>query len=114
VQPGLLSNSKESEGIVSAPLVPLKNSSFFYASRLPRAAPGVSVFYKDKNANIFHTYSSYARGTESGCGTYNWLDLVPKGPDESELAFTMTVAWPMPRGRIGPRKPRQDPKRLAA
>ncbi len=27
-------------------------------------APGVSVFYKDKSGDIFHTYSSYARGTE--------------------------------------------------
>ena len=54
-------------------------------------APGVSVFYKDKNGDIFHTYSAYARGTESTIGTYNYLDLVPKGRDEDALAFTM--AW---------------------
>jgi predicted dithiol-disulfide oxidoreductase (DUF899 family) len=54
-------------------------------------APGLSIFYKDKNGNIFHTYSAYARGTESMIGTYNYLDLVPKGRDEDELAFTM--AW---------------------
>ena len=53
-------------------------------------APGISIFYKDKNGNVFHTYSSYARGTETGCGTYNWLDLVPKGRDEDDLAFTMS------------------------
>jgi len=40
-------------------------------------APGISVFYKDKNGGIFYTYSSYARGTESVVGTYNYLDLVP-------------------------------------
>jgi predicted dithiol-disulfide oxidoreductase (DUF899 family) len=53
--------------------------------------PGVSVFYKDKNRNIFHTYSAYARGTESTMGTYNYLDYVPKGRDEDGLPFTM--AW---------------------
>jgi predicted dithiol-disulfide oxidoreductase (DUF899 family) len=54
-------------------------------------APGVSVFYKNKNGDIFHTYSAYARGTESTIGTYNYLDLVPKGRDEDGLGFTM--AW---------------------
>ncbi len=54
-------------------------------------APGISVFYKDKNGDVFHTYSSYARGTETSVGTYNYLDLVPKGRDEDALAFTM--AW---------------------
>ena len=24
--------------------------------------PGISIFYKDENGHIFHTYSSYARG----------------------------------------------------
>jgi len=54
-------------------------------------APGVSVFYKDKTGNIFHTYSSFGRGTEAVNGTYRYLDLVPKGRDEDGLAFTM--AW---------------------
>jgi predicted dithiol-disulfide oxidoreductase (DUF899 family) len=54
-------------------------------------APGISVFYKDENGNIFHTYSAYARGTESTVGTYNYLDYVPKGRDEDSLPFTM--AW---------------------
>jgi predicted dithiol-disulfide oxidoreductase (DUF899 family) len=53
-------------------------------------APGISVFYKDPNGDIFHTYSSYARGTETVLGTYNYLDLVPKGRDEDGLAFTMS------------------------
>lgn len=53
-------------------------------------APGISVFYKDKNGAIFHTYSSYARGTETGVGTYSYLDLVPKGRDEDHLPFTMS------------------------
>ncbi len=53
-------------------------------------APGISVFYKDKNGVVFHTYSSYARGTEVGVGTYSYLDLVPKGRDENGLPFTMS------------------------
>lgn len=54
-------------------------------------APGLSVFYKDKDGSIFHTYSTYARGGEAGIGTYHYLDLVPKGRDEDDLPFTM--AW---------------------
>jgi predicted dithiol-disulfide oxidoreductase (DUF899 family) len=53
-------------------------------------APGVSVFYKDANGDIFHTYSTYARGTETTVGTYNYLDLVPKGRDEDALPFAMS------------------------
>jgi predicted dithiol-disulfide oxidoreductase (DUF899 family) len=53
-------------------------------------APGISVFYKDENGDIFHTYSAYARGTETTINTYNYLDLVPKGRDEDALAFTMS------------------------
>ena len=53
-------------------------------------APGFSVFYKDKHGNIFHTYSAYARGSESTINTYNYLDLVPKGRDEDSLPFTMS------------------------
>jgi predicted dithiol-disulfide oxidoreductase (DUF899 family) len=49
------------------------------------------VFYKDRGGQIFHTYSSYARGTETLVGTYHCLDLVPKGRDEDGLPFTM--AW---------------------
>jgi predicted dithiol-disulfide oxidoreductase (DUF899 family) len=45
--------------------------------------PGLSVFYKDENGNVFHTYSTYARGLDILVGTYNFLDLVPKGRDEN-------------------------------
>ena len=54
-------------------------------------APGTSVFYKNEAGNVFHTYSVYARGLDLLMGTYNYLDLVPKGRDEDALAFTM--AW---------------------
>jgi len=54
-------------------------------------APGASVFYKKSTGDIFHTYSTYARGLDILLGTYNYLDLTPKGRDEDGLAFTM--AW---------------------
>ena len=53
--------------------------------------PGASAFYKDGAGNIFHTYSTYARGLDILIGAYNWLDLAPKGRDEDGLAYTM--AW---------------------
>lgn len=52
-------------------------------------APGLSVFRKDENGAIFHTYSAYARGLDMLIGAYNFLDLVPKGRDEADLSFTM-------------------------
>jgi predicted dithiol-disulfide oxidoreductase (DUF899 family) len=43
---------------------------------------GVSAFYKEKSGDIFHTYSSYARGIDLLNTTYNFLDLTAKGRDE--------------------------------
>ncbi|KAE9379201.1 DUF899-domain-containing protein [Stipitochalara longipes BDJ] len=40
--------------------------------------PGLSVFYKEGN-DIFHTYSTYARGLDSLLVTYHLLDLTPLG-----------------------------------
>jgi predicted dithiol-disulfide oxidoreductase (DUF899 family) len=45
--------------------------------------PGLSVFYKDADGAIAHTYSSYARGNEPMLGTYTILDLTPKGRNET-------------------------------
>jgi predicted dithiol-disulfide oxidoreductase (DUF899 family) len=53
-------------------------------------APGVSVFFKNAGGDVFHTYSTYARGAESLLGVYTLLDLVPKGRDEDGLPFTMS------------------------
>ncbi len=52
-------------------------------------APGVSVFYKDENGEVFHTYSSYQRGLDMFITAYHYLDLVPKGRDEGGLSYTM-------------------------
>jgi len=52
--------------------------------------PGLSVFYKDENGDVFHTYSTYARGLDILIGTYNFLDLLPKGRDENPES---TMDW---------------------
>ncbi len=54
-------------------------------------APGLSVFYKDASGEIFHTYSSYARGLDMFVGAYHFLDHAPKGRDEEGLKHSM--AW---------------------
>ena len=51
--------------------------------------PGISVFYKDPDETIFHTYSCYARGLDMLNVAYHYLDLVPKGRDEDGLKFSM-------------------------
>jgi predicted dithiol-disulfide oxidoreductase (DUF899 family) len=52
--------------------------------------PGLSVFAKDEVGEIFHTYSTYARGLDILVGAYNFLDLVPKGRDEDPDS---TMSW---------------------
>ncbi len=53
-------------------------------------APGISVFFRDEAGNIFHTYSSYARGLDIFIGAYNLLDIVPKGRDEDGIPI---MSW---------------------
>lgn len=53
--------------------------------------PGISVFYKNNDGDIFHTYSCYARGLDLLNGAYHYMDLVPKGRDEDRLEWSM--AW---------------------
>ena len=55
--------------------------------------PGISVFYKDDDVRIFHTYSCYARGLDMLNGAYHWLDLVPKGRDEAGPPNTHKMTW---------------------
>jgi predicted dithiol-disulfide oxidoreductase (DUF899 family) len=50
-------------------------------------APGMSIFAKDADGAIYHTYSTYGRGVEQFMGTYTILDLVPKGRDEEAAKF---------------------------
>ncbi|MEU4525449.1 DUF899 domain-containing protein [Amycolatopsis sp. NPDC024027] len=51
--------------------------------------PGTSVFLRD-GARVFHTYSTFNRGSESLLTTYNYLDLTPLGRQEN---------WEEPPGR---------------
>jgi predicted dithiol-disulfide oxidoreductase (DUF899 family) len=61
--------------------------------------PGASVFYKGPQGEIFHTYSTYARGLEPVMVTYALLDLVPRGRNEDELSFSQ--AWLRHHDRYG-------------
>jgi len=51
--------------------------------------PGISIFFRNDANEVFHTYSTYARGTEVMMGTYALLDLMPKGRDEREVEYKM-------------------------
>ena len=51
---------------------------------------GLSVFFRDKAGNVFHTYSTWARGIDLLNGTYNVLDLTPLGRNEDPDA---TQGW---------------------
>jgi predicted dithiol-disulfide oxidoreductase (DUF899 family) len=53
-------------------------------------APGVSVFSKDAAGDVFHSYSAFARGAEPLLGGYFFLDLLPKGRDETG---PWTMSW---------------------
>jgi predicted dithiol-disulfide oxidoreductase (DUF899 family) len=66
-------------------------------------APGVSVFIKEGDGEIFHTYSAYARGVEELLGVYRFLDFAPKGRDEESLPFPM--AWVRHHDRYEPEAP---------
>jgi predicted dithiol-disulfide oxidoreductase (DUF899 family) len=57
----------------------------------PMEGPGLSCFLRDGD-DIFHTYSTYARGLESLGGSYYFLDLTALGRQEE---------WEEPKGRSG-------------
>ena len=45
---------------------------------------GISVFYRDDDGQIYHTYSTYARGVDPLNVAYQILDLTPRGRDEAD------------------------------
>jgi len=53
-------------------------------------APGISVFARNTDGKIFHTYSCYSRGLDMLNGAYHLLDLTPKGRDEDALSHPMS------------------------
>lgn len=69
----------------------LEKGEMYYNYRIGKfgrdEAPGLSVFYKDTEGTVFHTYSCYGRGLDMLNGTYHHLDVVPKGRDEAGLSY---------------------------
>ena len=63
-----------------------KKAFFNYKMQDPDSSDreGASVFLKDTKGNVFHTYSTYARGIDMVNAAYHYLDLVPKGRDEGK------------------------------
>lgn len=61
---------------------------------------GTSVFYKDENGDVFHTYSAYARGDEQLLGAYHFLEMTPKGRNETGPSFDLTD-WVRHHDRYG-------------
>jgi predicted dithiol-disulfide oxidoreductase (DUF899 family) len=53
--------------------------------------PGVSVFAKDDEGAVFHTYSTYGRGIDLLNAAYQWIDLAPQGRHEDNLQWPQ--AW---------------------
>lgn len=50
---------------------------------------GLSIFYKDHESSVFHTYSTFGRGDEMVDTTYMYLDLTPKGRNENGPHFNL-------------------------
>ena len=57
----------------------------FYGEELP----GISVFYRDDEGAVFHTYSTFARGLDMMNAAYHYLDLTPLGRHEDGLPYPM-------------------------
>ncbi len=56
----------------------------------PTELPGVSCFLRDGDT-VYHTYSTFARGTDQLGSAYSFLDLTALGRSEE---------WEQPRGRV--------------
>jgi predicted dithiol-disulfide oxidoreductase (DUF899 family) len=65
-------------------------------------APGLSVFSL-QDGEVFHSYSTYARGLDILLPTYNFLDLTPKGRDEEGMK-PHAMAWVRHHDRYSERK----------
>jgi predicted dithiol-disulfide oxidoreductase (DUF899 family) len=66
----------------------------YYNYRMGKASgerPGVSVFFRDDDGAIYHTYSCYSRGLDMMNAAYHYLDLTPCGRQEDGLPYPQ--AW---------------------
>lgn len=76
-------------GVSPEPFAPLEYN-YGTAIKNMDELPGISVFAKDAEGSIYHTYSCYSRGLDMLNGAYHFLDLVPKGRGEDGLPHTMS------------------------
>jgi predicted dithiol-disulfide oxidoreductase (DUF899 family) len=86
---------------VQAPAYNYRSAAEWQARGMP--APrgevhGTSAFLRDRD-RVFHTYSTYGRGTEQVGGTHYYLDMTALGRQED---------WEEPKGRAASRGPRAD------
>ena len=44
---------------------------------------GTSIFARNGEGEVFHTYSTFSRGDEFAIGAFAWLDLTPRGRNEA-------------------------------
>jgi len=51
---------------------------------------GFSVFYRDPQGEIFHTFSAFGRGAEELLGAYVLLDMTPNGRNETGPRHDLT------------------------
>jgi predicted dithiol-disulfide oxidoreductase (DUF899 family) len=72
--------------------------AFIEPGKSSAEVPGVSCFLRD-GTEVFHTYSTWARGTDTLGSAYSWLDLTALGRQEE---------WEEPKGRA-PRLHGADP-----
>ena len=82
----------------------IENGTAFYnyqMTKLPlEDLSGLSVFYKDETGAIFHTYSSFGRGNEERVGTYIFLDMTPRGRNETGPSHNLSD-WVRHHDRYG-------------
>lgn len=50
---------------------------------------GDSVFYRDESGQVYHTYSTFGRGDEMLDTAYMYLDMTPKGRNETGPQFNL-------------------------
>jgi predicted dithiol-disulfide oxidoreductase (DUF899 family) len=75
----------------------------WYNYRLGKASgerAGTSVFFRDDDGAVYHTYSCYSRGLDMVNAAYHYLDLTPKGRQEEELPYPQ--AWVQLRDEYAP------------
>ena len=65
------------------------SAAWVLEAKKPIEMPAVSCFLRDGD-DVFHTYSTYARGTEGIGGAYGFLDMTALGRQEE---------WEEPKGR---------------